>query len=198
MELQPPGIPDRPVRADAETQIVGVRVPGGGIVRVVRAHEGNPGLPGNLEHPGANPLLQIGKPGSFGSGPARRGVIHDLEVVVVLAEDLLVAAGPLDGIAAGDHLAGHDPLRTCRKGDQPLVMFRQELEVHPRLEVEPLGVGDRAEPHEVPETGAVLREQNQVLVFPNRGFVHAGFPVRRRPRTRGWALRQPPRRLRET
>ena len=171
MELQAPGIPDRPVRADAQAQVVGIRVPGRGVVRVVRAHERDPGLPGDLDHSGPNPLLQIGKAGAFRSGPSRRGVIHDLEVVVVLAEDFLVAAGPLHGISAGDHFARHDSLGTRRERDQPFVVFRQEIEVHPRLEIEPLGVGDRAEPHEVPETDAVLREQNQMLVLRIRVLV---------------------------
>ena len=96
------------------------------VVRVVRRHDGDAGLlrePEELRH--QLPL-------------DREAVVHQLDEVAVPPEEFLVPESRLfrSGIVARQEPLGDLGLDAPRERDDPLVVFLEELPVHPGLVVE--------------------------------------------------------------
>ena len=100
-------------------------------------------------------------------------VVHQLEEVVVPAEDVLVVRGDLPGrvvVAVAQvhlHLAG----RAAGRADQALAVLGQQLAVDARLLEEAVAPGAGAEPEEVVHPLGRLAEQRHVRVGAARADV---------------------------
>ena len=100
-------------------------------------------------------------------------VVHQLEEVVVLAEDRLEVTGRLAGLLVvadaqpGLHLTG----RAAGRGDQAVGVLGQQLAVDPGLVEEPLHRGARGEPEQVVHALGVLGPHRHVRVGARTGDV---------------------------
>lgn len=132
------------------------------VVQVVRGHERQAqvlGQPAQVRH---DPALDV------------EAVVHDLAVVVVLAEDVPELGGGRHGLVvlaqaqAGLDLAGG----AAGGGDQPRGVLAEQLAVQARpLRVDRVQRGDRAHPEQVVHAGGVLAQQRHVGVGAAAGDV---------------------------
>ena len=118
--------------ADADQHVLGLRVVPAAVVDVVRHDEGDVKVAGELYQLGGDRFLIL-KP-----------VVLQLDVVVVLAEQLLVLAGCLVGtlLVSEEEGLGYLALYAGGQADEPLVVSLQKLPVDAGLVVHPLGKGD--------------------------------------------------------
>ena len=127
----------------AEQVLVGGGVLAVDVVGVVGRDHRDAEVLAQLEQPVADPLLD------------GQVVVHQLDEVVVAAEDLLEVAGRLPGLGVvtdpepGLDLAG----RAAGGADQPLGVLGEELAVGARLVVVALHAGAAGEPEEVVHAG---------------------------------------------
>ncbi len=140
---------------DAEQGVVGGRLVRVGVVRVVGDQRRDAELLPDLQEAVADPVLDLD------------AVVHQLQEVPVLAEDVLVLGGGLQGLVelaeaqSGLELAGG----AAGGGDQALGPLGDGLLVHPGPLLEPaLGIGVGGEPEEVVESGGVRRPDRLVGV----------------------------------
>ncbi len=165
VELEPVRVHHRRPGLDAQEGAVGLGVLGVGVVQVVGRDEGQVEVAGQAQQVVAHPALDV------------EPVLHELEVVVLAAEDVAVVGGGLLGEVVlaepdpGLDLAGRAP----GGGDEPLAVLREELAVDPR----PLGVhlvegGLAVEAEEVVQAGVVAGQQRHVRVGARAGHVVAG------------------------
>ncbi len=102
-------------------------------------------------------------------------VVHQLQEIVLFAEDLLVAGRRLQRrlVLAQPQPGLHLPRGAAGGGDDPLAVLADQLAVHPRLHVVALEGGQRAEPEQVAQPGGVLRPHGHVGVAPAPGDILA-------------------------
>ncbi len=168
LELEPVRVVLVLAHADAEQAVVGVRLVGGDVVRVVGGQQRDVQLLGQAQQVLADLLLD------------GQAVVHQLQEVVLLAEDVLVGAGRLDGLLVlpepqpGLHLAGG----AAGGGDDAGGVGGDQLAVHPGLHVVALHRRERGEPEEVPQAGGVLRPHGHVGVAAAAGDVLSALAVR--------------------
>ena len=95
-------------------------------------------------------------------------VVLKLQVKIAPAKDPLIPQGGLPGplIVPPGQGPGDFPRQAGGKGDKPLVVLPQQVQVHPGLAVKALhpGLGDQGQ--QVVVAGLVLAEQHQVAVLP--------------------------------
>src|SRR5699024_1542867 len=147
----------------AQQRLVRVRVLPGGVVEVVGGQQRGVDVPGQLEQLLGDPALDV------------QAVFHQLDVVVLLAEDVLhVGSGADRLLPLPEPEPDLDlPGRAAAGGDQPLGVGGQQLTVHPRPLAElALQGGQRAHPEQVVHPGVVLRQDGHVRVrTPGRDVV---------------------------
>lgn len=149
---------------DAQQGVVGGRLVRVRVVRVVRHQGRDAELLADLQEAVADPALDLD------------AVVHQLQEVPVLAEDVLVLGGRLQGLVElaeaqpGLELSGG----AAGGGDEPLGPLGDGLLVHARPLLEPaLGVRVRGEPEEVVQARPVGRPDRLVRVTTRTGHVVA-------------------------
>jgi hypothetical protein len=152
VELEALGVVERLPRLNAEQRLVRMGVARVQVVGVVRSDQREPELLVHVEQLAVHRILR-GDP-----------VALELQVEPV-PEDALVGLELLPGLA---HAPVQDRARHARgeaagRGDQPLVVCAQEIEVDPGLVVEPLHEPLRDERDQVAVPPLVHREQEEVV-----------------------------------
>ena len=142
VEAHPPLVLERLAHADAEQDLVRKRVVAAEVVAVVGRHGRRPRLRREAEQVGHD------------RGLLRQAVVHDLDVEIALAEDLLVLEERLlrrPEVAPGQG-PGHLALQAAGEADQALRVLPQELLVHPRpvVKARQIGLGDQPDQVAVP------------------------------------------------
>ncbi len=155
VELEPVGVGQRLAGLHAQQRLVVVRRLAGDVVAVVGGQRPDAELAADLEQAVADPALD-GQP-----------VVHQLQEVVVRAEDLAPLGGRLQrfGLLAepqpGLHLTG----RAAGGGDDALGVLGDDLGVHPGpLAQLPLEGCERRQLEQVAQAGGVLGDHRQVGV----------------------------------
>ena len=112
----------------AQQNIVGIRVPGIGVVDVIGGHQRDIQLPAHLQQLRIYHAL------------FRIAVILKLQEKISLPEAFLILPRSLTRLVrpALGNAPLHLPGQTCRQGDNPLVIAVQNLHVHPGLVAKPL------------------------------------------------------------
>ena len=161
VELEPVGVAELGAGRDAQQRPVRVGVGLLGVVQVVGGQQRQRQLLGQLEQVLAHDPLDVD------------AVVHQLEVVVVLADDVAHVRGVLDRLVPLPHpQPGLDlPRRAAGGRDEPLAVGLEQLAVHPRLEVVALDRGQRGQPEEVVHAVVVARQQRHVRVGAAAGDV---------------------------
>ena len=161
VEPEPLGVGHDAAGRDAQQVLVGGGVLLVDVVRVVGGDRRDAEVLAQAQQPVADAGLDV------------EPVVHQLEEVVVPAEDVLEVAGRLPGLVVvtdpqpGLHLARGAP----RGGDQALGVLGEQLAVGAGLVEEPLHRGPRGEPEEVVHALGGLREQRHVGVGAGPGDV---------------------------
>ena len=162
VELEPVRVGQGLAGLDAQQQVVGLRVLFPAVVGVVGDDRGDVELPGDVEEALADPRLDVD------------AVVHQLEEVVLLAEDVLPLRGGLErlGLMAepqpGLDLAG----RAAGGGHEALRVLGDQLLVHPGpLDQPALGVGPARELEQVVQALVVPRPDRLVQVGAGGGDV---------------------------
>ena len=160
-ELEPLGVGHRAARGDAEQVLVGHRVAGVGVVRVVGGDRRDAEVLGQPQQPVADPGLD------------REAVVHQLEEEVVGAEDVLEVAGRGPGLlVVADPEPGLDlPRRAAGGADQAGGVLGEQLAVGAGLVEEPLDRGARGQPEQVVHALGGLGQQGHVGVGAAAGHV---------------------------
>lgn len=164
VEPEPVGVAELLARLDAQEGVVtgGVRLVR--VVGVVGDHRRDVQLAADPDQAVADPALDV------------EPVVHDLQEVVLLAEDLLVFRGGLERLVvlAEPQPGLHLPGRAAGRGHQAVGVLGEDVGVHPGpLADEALGVGTRAELHQVLQAGLVPRPDGHVGVVATRRDVVA-------------------------
>ena len=163
VELEAVRVVHRRSRADAQQDLLRLRIVSVHVVQVVRADERHPELLGELEQVTHRAPLDVD------------AVVGDLGEEVLLAEDVLELGSGLAGLVvlaeteSGLHLAAD----ASRGGDDALRVPREHLAVHARLVVVALDRGERRHPEQVVHAGVVLGEQGHVRVGTRTAHVIA-------------------------
>ena len=172
VELHPLRVVQRLPHADAEEDVLRGGVVAGQVVGVVRRHGRDAGLLREPEEVRQDlPLL-------------REAVVHHLDEVAVLAEEVVVLQGrPLrPAVVARPEPLGDLRVQASRERDEPRVVLLEELPVHPRLVVEAGQVRLRDEVRQVAVPLGRLREKREVVVVPLAVERPHGFAVEARAR----------------
>ena len=146
---------------DAEQVLLRLRVLAVDVVGVVGRQQRDLQVLGEPEQAVADAVLDV------------EPVVHQLEEVVLPAQDVLEVAGGLAGgvvVAVAQvhlHLAGRAPGRA----DDALAVLREQLAVHARVLEEAVAPGAGREPEQVVHALGALREQGHVRVGTPRGDV---------------------------
>jgi len=122
VELEAAGVGQPGSRVDAEQGVLGRGILLAHIVRVVGGHQGGIQTTGDLQQILGHPMLYL------------QPVVHQLDVVVLLAEDVLeLPGGPQGLVELAQPQPGLDDARgAAGGGDDPLVIGRQQVLVHAR------------------------------------------------------------------
>ena len=92
-------------------------------------------------------------------------MVHDLDIKVLLAEQIMQSRGHLAGLIGlvpVDQI-GHQALCAPAQSDQALAMFGEHLQIDPRLVVKTLQVTDTGQLDQVPVALLVLSQQSDVV-----------------------------------
>ena len=146
--------------ADAQEQIVVAVIALFQVMRIVGRHQRKPEICGHLQQLGVDLILR-GNPVSLhlqveapGKDPAE------------LLDDAPGAIG-----IPGEDRAAHHRRQAARGGDQSLAVVAEQVEIDPRLVVEPFQIALRNQVHQVAIAGLVHREQQQVIDGVEAGVV---------------------------
>ena len=149
LELEPLRVGDQCPGLHAQQRVVRLVVFAVRVVRVVGGEQRRTDLPGDLDQ------LRVGV--VLGGQP----VVLQFDEQVVLAEDVLQAAGLLDGalLVALEQRLQHVTAEAPGGGDEAVVVLLEQLPVHPGLVVVALEEGQARELDEVAVPDLVLGEQ---------------------------------------
>jgi hypothetical protein len=161
LELEPLGVAHRAAGGDAEQVLLGGSVLLEHVVGVVGRDGRDAEVLGEPQQALADTVLDA------------QPVVHQLEEVVVLAEDVLEVAGCLTGlvVVADAQPRLHLARGASGRGDQPVGVLRQELAVGAWLVEEALHRRPRGEPEQVVHALGRLGEQGHVGVGTGTGDV---------------------------
>ncbi len=162
VELEPVGVRERLAGLHAQQRLVVVGGVAGDVVAVVGGQRRNAQLAADLEQPVADPLLD-GQP-----------VVHQLEAVVVGAEDLAPLGRRLQRLAVMPQAQPglHLPRGAAGGGDDALGVFGDDLGVHPRPLAElALERRQRGQLEQVAQAGGRLGHHRHVRVGAAAGDV---------------------------
>ncbi len=162
LEPEPVAVGQGLAGLDAEQHVLGLSVRLAGVVRVVGDDGRDAELTADLDQAVADPPFDV------------QAVVHQLEEVVLLAEDVLPLGRRLEGLV---FLAEPEPglqlaRRAAGRGHQAPAVLGEELLVHPGpLDQPALGVGAGGEPEQVVQALVVPGPDGLVQVGPGRGDV---------------------------
>ena len=154
VELEAGRIAHHRVGLDTEQGVVGLGVLPGDVVAVVGGQEGGAELAGDRQQAGHGLALPVDP------------VVLDLDEQVVLAEDVLEATGPGQGLGLVTRHQGLQDVaaEAGRGGDEALAVLVEQLPVDAGLVEVPLEEGPAGQLDHVPVAGPVLGQQGQVVV----------------------------------
>ena len=154
IEAEALGVVHRRTRADAQQHIMGVGVAGTDVVQVIGRDEREVERSRDLEKVLSEAPLD------------GQAVIHDLDEVVVLAQDVSRVGRRGEGLVVVARLEPAVDLSggAARGADESLAVGLEQLAIETRLEVVALEAGERRHAEEVVHAAGVLRPQGHVGV----------------------------------
>ena len=154
VELEAGRVAHHRVGLDAQQGVVGLGVLPGDVVAVVGGQQRGAQLAADLQQAGHGLALLVDP------------VVLDLDEEVVLAEDVLQAPGPGEGLGlvALEQGLEHVAAQAARGGDQALAVLVEQVPVDAGLVEVALQEGPAGQLDHVPVAGAVLGQQDQVVV----------------------------------
>ena len=152
VEAQAVGVGQALAGSDADQHVLGARVIAVGVMHVVGGHQRDSGAASHVDERAVQGLLLL------------QPVVLQFQVEVAGAEQIAIGHRQVGGL--GDALLPdqHRNLggQAAGESDQPVGVAGEHLLVDPRPVIEPLGIADGGELHQVAVAGLVARQQAHV------------------------------------